>query len=554
MEKFDLGKFLSDAGVNIDTAKREQIEYISIDLIVPDPENFYELSGLDELAENISLFGIRQPLRVRNIPGDESRVMIVSGHRRHAALKKLIDEDGRDDLRDVPCIVEPEAQNPHLVQLALIYDNADNRKISSAEQARQVEQVEKLLYQLKEDGYEFPGRMRDHVAQACKLSTGKIARLKVIRENLEKCWNPSYQQDKFGESTAYALAQMPKAWQETIFERWGSKPNMLYADTVKKFMERLNRISKLTCSHSSDSMCAHREEMSQKAVADSWQDPCIGCCFDCVSLRTCKSVCPLAAEKKKELRDTVREAERAAVQRQEEREQPQKELLALSYERMAQLRKERGVSVEDCVKASLGYAYDANVKRMSEIECGKTAKLTDRMPGGIWAGEAQKLIATADLLGCTLDYLLGRTEYNCFIGVDLGVPAAPEKCVNIDTWRTGDPEEHGEYAVMVQYDPDEKAHLSDMLWGGEWLDSGAAIKELGFEVLCWTPLPDVSNLTPKKFPLNEGCITGMSPTGHCGAAACCDEPFTCCLQCPYPCNSQCGWSNADVPDSDTGEG
>ena len=59
--------------------------------------------------------------------------------------------------------------SPELQQLRLIYANANTRTMTGAELAEQAAQVEKLLYQLKEQGYEFPGRMRDHVAQALSL-------------------------------------------------------------------------------------------------------------------------------------------------------------------------------------------------------------------------------------------------------------------------------------------------------------------------------------------------------------------------------------------------
>lgn len=37
------------------------------------------------------------------------------------------------------------------------------------------------------------------------------------------------------------------------------------------------------------------------------------------------------------------------------------------------------------------------------------------------------------------------------------------------------------------------------------------------------------------------CITGLSPTGHCGAAHCCNQPYDCCKDCPESCNGRCGW-------------
>ena len=68
----------------------------------------------------------------------------------------------------MPCIVDRSQDSPELTQLKLIYANASTRTMTSAEQSAQTEQVKKLLYQLKEQGMEFPGRMRDYVAQICR--------------------------------------------------------------------------------------------------------------------------------------------------------------------------------------------------------------------------------------------------------------------------------------------------------------------------------------------------------------------------------------------------
>ena len=52
---------------------------------------------------------------------------------------------------------------------------------------------------------------------------------------------------------------------------------------------------------------------------------------------------------------------------------------------------------------------------------------------------------------------------------------------------------------------------------------------------------DLTQPEESKNPLNGKCITGKSPSGHCGAAAYCSEPYDCCAACPDPCNSRCGW-------------
>ena len=95
MAKYDVAALLRDMGepeaVSGSDTGREQIEYIDIGLIDPDPDNFYSLDGIDELAGSIEMLGLQQPLLVR--PAPEGRYAVISGHRRRAALM-LIREGG----------------------------------------------------------------------------------------------------------------------------------------------------------------------------------------------------------------------------------------------------------------------------------------------------------------------------------------------------------------------------------------------------------------------------------------------------------------------------
>lgn len=220
--KFDItAAFQAAVGEGVSKSDtREQIQYIGLDRLDQDPGNFYSLDGLEELAANIQLCGLQQPLRVR--PGENGRYTIVSGHRRRAALALLSEEEQK--WTAVPCIVETDDASPELRELRLIMANSATRVLSAAEIARQAEEVEKLLYQLKEQGYAFPGRMRDQVAAACKVSAPKLARLKVIREHLISQWQGPFQRSALPEQTAYALARMPEALQERLFRICGDKP------------------------------------------------------------------------------------------------------------------------------------------------------------------------------------------------------------------------------------------------------------------------------------------------------------------------------------------
>ena len=90
---FKLGDYIKPEDVS--EINTERIQYIDLDLIDPDPENFYLLTGVDDLAENISMVGLLDPLRVRPNGG---RYTVESGHRRRAAC--LLLRDGGNHMFD----------------------------------------------------------------------------------------------------------------------------------------------------------------------------------------------------------------------------------------------------------------------------------------------------------------------------------------------------------------------------------------------------------------------------------------------------------------------
>ena len=405
---FDLGELLKD--VSNSGTNREQIEYIKLDLIDEDPNNFYQLSAIDELAANIELCGLQQPIRVRR-KGD-GRYMIVSGHRRRAALALLAEEEP-EKWSEVPCIVEQDSASESLQQLRLIYANAHTRKMSAAEISRQAEEVEKLFYQLKEEGYEFPGRMRYHVAQAVNSSKSKLARLKVIRENLDESWVDDFESGKLTESQAYELAQMPRAWQSILQANWPYSVQSLYRERIENYHKKCNALQEIDCEHGL-TMCEHVETMAKKNAHDYPLTPCTSCCFDCEYLRNCKNCCPEAAEKKRELRDTEKQAKREADERQAERDRPGAEFAKLVYERIGQARNQNRVSVKQLYEAQQKFyseSIDDPRQKTMETGKGKYSPVTD-LPFGfnVTPVVMMKVVAVADALGCSIDYLLGRTD------------------------------------------------------------------------------------------------------------------------------------------------
>lgn len=398
------------------TAGREQLRYIGIGQLDDDPNNFYSVDGLEELAGNIELCGLQQPIRVREMA--DGRYTIVSGHRRRAALRKLVDE-GREQYREIPCIVErEEGVSPAMAELRLIYANADTRQLSSADIAKQAERVETLLYQLKEEGVAFPGRMRDHVAQACKISKSKLARLKVIRENLIPLWAGLYGKNEIAEDTAYELARLGEDYQLKLYQlRDGGSG--VYAGIIRAYAGALAALDAIQCPNGAD-CCSNADHMWQRLLKrdDAFKN-CDGrygrtaaCCKGCPALLKCKYACPAFAEEIAAAKAKQKEGRKAEKTERQAKAEARIAAVAAGWARLGQARKLARMEMADLVKAICPDAnkYDLawRVERWTEYERGTGITETSQTLADCLSGDG--LLRAADALRCSTDYLLGRAD------------------------------------------------------------------------------------------------------------------------------------------------
>ena len=218
---FDIAAAFGDIARKPDGRKR--IQYIPLHLIDTNPKNNYSTDGIESLAANIQMLGLMEPLIVKAT--ESGRYMLISGHRRRLALRMNAEaaENYPESMHEpVPCIVEdamapmPGIEDPEKAgearalaeELKLIYANADTRVMSSADTAHQVRRTRELLTGLRDLGYKFPGKMRDHVAAAAKVSATRVARLDVIDKGLtEPSLRKAWKAGTLGETSAYEIAR-----------------------------------------------------------------------------------------------------------------------------------------------------------------------------------------------------------------------------------------------------------------------------------------------------------------------------------------------------------
>ena len=353
-KKFDITKFAATLPEAVpDSGTREQIEYIDEAKLSGDGENFYSMEGIEALAQNIELVGLQQPLRVRPDPDDEGGYIVVSGHRRLTAIRTICKADEPERWRTVPCIVERGELSPAMRELRLIYANSDTRRMSNADLSAQAERVEKLLYQLQEEGVEFPGRMRDHVAEVCQISKSKLARLKVIREGLSKSKQiaKAWEKGELPETTAYALSHMPTELQDEIAHVYTHRRNYyghgltyLGERNVTKIAEALAALDALPCKkcggNCSDCAQGKREHIISTLIESCYSyAPCgATCCEKCSELATCKQVCPHLLSTQDQLKTDKRAAQKAEHEREMQKLQAELETLRAQAEEYSRVK------------------------------------------------------------------------------------------------------------------------------------------------------------------------------------------------------------------------
>lgn len=509
-KKFEMGDYLKTlAPVSDPDTGREQIEYIDVDLLDRDPNNFYDLSQLDALADNIATVGLQQPVRVRD--GQDGHVVIVSGHRRTAAIRKLV-EEGRTDLREVPCIREKSAGSAALQELRLIYANSDTRDLSSSEISRQADRVRALLYQLQEEGHEFPGRMRDHVAEACKISRTKLARLDAIRNNLAPNIRKAYWEgpkDKsLTESAAYELSRLPAEMQNGIVSAYttyaGSNSyglRYLSADTVtqiaKEAEEIRSRKAKCPCGGS----CTYQEgqvaRVMERRVKDRWcYIPCSGkCCGECNYLESCKAACPKMRDKQKALKAQSRAQKRHEAEERQAKERPAVERITSLWQRFGCLREQAGLTVKEYFE-KIDCPYSGAARYAEECEAGREIDAHTELPYGynVYLSDINRWLAAADALGCSVDYLMMRTNEPRMADELAAEPRACAGQTSLAAWMPGGTTPAEPCDVVAEFALSGDGELisrSLCRWDGEAFRFRKGGDKIEVRVVRWLALPDV---------------------------------------------------------------
>lgn len=419
----------SDAG--------KRLTEVDIDDLVSNEANFYavDTDKLEELKNSIALSGIMDPPTVTET--EDGKYRLISGHRRTAAVRALVAE-GRADLRKVPVFVR-SPRSAAMEELELIMANSTARVLSSAEVSQAAQRVERLLYELKEQGVEFPGRMRDHVAAACNVSKTKLANLHMIEENLISGFKQQWALGKLPDVTALELARCEPDLQMRLldaFARTKEFPTSVGIAKVRELAAAGAQWRPSACLHCPDrKLCPSSRDdaaLRHDALWYSCGRQCLGekCCMDCSygakadSWNACDQMCSRAKQYRTDKNAAVKEKEAKA---EEKRQHGFRETIRNKAQRLVRAIDAAGLR-DDKKLVFASYHAEPTVKTLRAYANGEFGDAhfygTDSLDP-----DAKHVPELCETLRCSADYLLGMT--------DELTPRAVPKSDTGNGWQTG---------------------------------------------------------------------------------------------------------------------
>lgn len=212
----------SISGGNMNTTyARFRLQDIPIDKIYSNDKNFYPLTDIEQLANEIKLCGLMENLTVVKEHCERGDYRLVSGERRWRALTYLV-EHGEDKFKNVSAKVT-RFDNQNEEELYLIVANSYRTK-DSATKMNEVKRMQELLQNAKNNGTSINGydmqqeSIRSVMSKLLGMSETKIAELTVVINHLIDEFMTMLNDGTLGISVAYKIAGMSPDMQLEFFQ------------------------------------------------------------------------------------------------------------------------------------------------------------------------------------------------------------------------------------------------------------------------------------------------------------------------------------------------
>ena len=334
--------------------------------------------------------------------------------------------------------------------------------------------------------------MRDHVAEACKISKSKLARLEKIQKGLASCYRDAWEAGTLPEDTADALSSLPEYVQERI-KRVCPKTT----PSAGRIRDAVKRGEYLAVSFKcpGGSTCTHMDKFFRHDLkAQSWE-ACGGekCCLKCRAGGAhdpsgyCGAACAEMCSKAREKYEKAKEKKKASDAAAEMKAQSEAARMVQTESRRVVLAAD-AAGLGDEVKLHYDYGGSLTVGLLRSLSDGTALDSAVKCySGGILPWRADDVAKNAKTLHCSVDYLLGLTD-------EINSTAAVSGQVALAAWMPGGTTPAEPCDVVAEFDlsGDGKVVSRTLCrWDGEAFRLGKSKDKIELRAVRWLALPEV---------------------------------------------------------------
>lgn len=493
--------------------------------LVPTKENFYNTRNTDKLKASIKITGyLMQPILIENIDGKDQ---VLAGHRRRLCCIELVNE-GDTRFEKVPCMYaaeikisenedlspeQKEAITPFLRQFKVIQAN-NYRDKNDWERMQEALEMEKIVKNLKEK-VGITGTVRENLKDLLGVSNAQFGRYKNISNHLIQELMEEFQDGGINISVADAAASLKPELQQQAYEMFMKNKVLSLPDIqLLKDRQELDIPGQMTIEQATRQQNPQEDEtpipvdLQIERFFESLKKNTTARIRNGDKLMSVKMLSMLYCYVKIRNGYLNYQGHQDKItfnpDSQEEVEMSWQELTEELIKRYS-VKKPVKMTTIDAPEPVVTLTESAAVKAFCEAYPKKLKTIMRICRRCKDNGEAAKAVQ--------LDFAPGG--FSSSSGSDVNY--------SFMSFTTGLEIEVNSEKVSMKY--------------------GRLIVEAKN---LYDPFSPEFDVEPKRIEAKddegpEKCITGQSGSGLCGAAAYCDQKYTCCSQCPDDCNSRCRW-------------
>ena len=215
-------------------ATASELRWVELEHLHADERNsqIYSTGDIESLAASIEAHTLIEPPTVRDLMNGE--YVIISGHRRVMAVKKLVEEGHTEFSRiQVAVVIDNDDES---VALKLIAANAETRVLTNAERLAQAQEYMRVM-SLYKDRVNLPGKVRDIVAKKMKMSSGALGELLALPNKLHPALLEHFKQGTINQTAAIELSKLEYE-DQVIYADWVNEGRDISVKQVRHYRKQ----------------------------------------------------------------------------------------------------------------------------------------------------------------------------------------------------------------------------------------------------------------------------------------------------------------------------